>query len=407
MPEALKQLVRKVVPESAIRSLWHAPRAWVFAAGNRFPGKRITVIAVAGTKGKTTTAYLAAELLRQAGHRVALLSTAAIRIGDDERLNPYKMTSPTPQAVQRFFADAAHAQCAYAVVEVSSHAITQYRFAGVPFAYAIVTNLASDHLEYHATTKEYQETHRRLVTPRLKALVVNGDDPNCEVVRGLARKERVFQAGDEIAGKLGELALTLPGDHNFRNAHAAATLADELQVPWSVVAKALQGPLIVPGRFERIETENGVSAIVDYAHSPESLEAFFAAASPLKGSGRLITVYGACGERDPHVRPGMGASIDRWSDVVVVTNDDPYGEDPEAIAQMVTSGITNKKWDETLFQVLDRRQAIAHALTIAKKGDLVCILGKGSEQYQVIGEVRRPWDDRAVVREEGARLARA
>ncbi len=407
MLSSLKSWIRRFVPESLIRSGWHAPRAFVIAAGRGFPAKRMTVIAVAGTKGKTTTAYLTAELLRQAGHRVALLSTAAIRIADDERLNPYKMTSPSPQAVQRFFADAARAQCTYAVAEVSSHAITQYRFAGVPFGYAIVTNLASDHLEYHASTREYQEVHRRLITRSLKALVVNGDDPNCEIVRGLARKERVFQDGDEIALKMRELTLTLPGEHNFRNAHAAATLLDELQVPWSVVEKALQGPITVPGRFERIDVETGTTAYVDYAHSPESLEAFFAAVAPLKGKGRLITVYGACGERDPHVRPAMGASLDRWSDVVVVTNDDPYGEDPEQIAEQVVSGITNKHWDETLYKILDRRQAIVQALKIAGPKDIVAVLGKGSEQYQVVGDMKRPWDDREVVREEGARLARA
>lgn len=406
MLSSLKAWIRRFVPESLIRSGWHAPRAFVMAAGRGFPAKRMTVIAVAGTKGKTTTAYLVAELLHQAGHRVALLSTAAIRIGDDERLNPYKMTSPSPQAVQRFFTDAARARCTYAVVEVSSHAITQYRFAGVPFSYAIVTNLASDHLEYHATTREYQEVHRRLITRTLKALVVNGDDPNCEIVRGLARAERVFEDGDEIALRMRELDLTLPGEHNFRNAHAAATLLDELQVPWSVVAKALQGPITVPGRFERIEAESGATVYVDYAHSPESLEAFFAAVAPLK-KGKLIAVYGACGERDPHVRPAMGASLDRWCDVVVVTNDDPYGEDPEQIAEQVVSGITNKHWDETLFKILDRRQAIVQALRIAGPKDIVAVLGKGAEQYQVIGDMKRPWDDREVVREEGARLARA
>lgn len=407
MLHTLKDLVRKVVPESLIRSVWHAPRAYILAAGSGFPAKKLTVIAVAGTKGKTTTAYLAAELLRQAGHRVALLSTAAVRIADDERLNTYKMTSPSPQVVQKFFADAVRAHCAYAVVEVSSHAITQFRFAGVPFSYAIVTNLASDHLEYHATTREYQEVHRRLITNDLKALVVNGDDPNCEIVRGLARKERVFEGTDPIAERMRELELTLPGDHNFKNAHAAATLADELQVPWSVVSKALQGPITVPGRFERIELETGAVAIVDYAHSPESLEAFFHAVSPLKGKHRIITVYGACGERDPHVRPAMGASIDRWSDVVVVTNDDPYGEDPEVIAEQLVSGITDKRWEETLFKIMDRRQAIAHAVRIAGKKDIIAVLGKGAEQYQVIGDIRRPWDDRDVVREEGERHARA
>lgn len=405
--QALKKAVRSIVPESFIRTMWHGPRAWLMASANGFPARKLTVIAVAGTKGKTTTAYLAAELLRQAGHRVALLSTAAVRIADDERLNRFKMTSPSPSVVQGFLGDAVKAGCTYAVLEVSSHALSQHRFAGVPFKYAIVTNLASDHLEYHASTKEYQEVHRKLITPLLKCLVVNGDDPNCDVVRGRAKKERVFETGDEIALRLGELELTIPGDYNFKNAHAAATLADELQVPWSVVSKALQGELTVPGRFERVAVDTGANVIVDYAHSPESLEAFFAAAAPLKKKGRLITVYGACGERDPHMRPGMGASIDRWSDVVIVTNDDPYGEDPEAIADQLVSGIVNKHRDETLFRILDRRQAIASAIKMADKHDVVAILGKGAEQYQIIGDVRRPWDDREVAREEAARLARA
>ncbi len=404
---SLKRTIRNVVPEPVIRALWHAPRAWAIAAKNGFPARKLTVIAVAGTKGKTTTAYLAAELLRQAGHRVALLSTAAVRIADDETLNRFKMTSPSPGIVQKFFADAVKAGCTYAVVEVSSHAITQHRFAGVQFRYAIITNLASDHLEYHATTQEYQETHRKLITPLLKAIIINGDDPNCEVVRGIAKRERIFQDGDEIAIKLAELDLTLPGEHNFKNAHAAATLADELQVPWSVTSRALSGDITVPGRFERVPVDTEGTVIVDYAHSPESLEAFFAAVAPLKKRGRIITVYGACGERDPHVRPAMGASIDRWSDVVVVTNDDPYGEDPEEIAAQLVGGISSKHWEQTLFKILDRRQAIAHALRLAERGDIVAVLGKGAEQYQVIGDLRRPWDDREVVREESARLARA
>jgi len=404
---SLKRAIRNIVPEPVIRAAWHAPRAWLSASMNGFPARKLVVIAVAGTKGKTTTAYLAAELLRQAGHRVALLSTAAVRIADDERLNRFKMTSPSPSVVQKFLGDAVKANCKYAVLEVSSHALSQHRFAGVPFSYAIVTNLASDHLEYHATTKEYQEVHRRLITPQLKALVVNGDDPNCDVVRGRAKKERVFQHGDELDVRMQELDLVLPGDYNLKNAHAAATLADELQVPWSVVAKALEGEITVPGRFERVKVDTGTTVIVDYAHSPESLEAFFAAAAPLKKHGRLITVYGACGERDPHVRPAMGASLDRWSDVVFITNDDPYGEEPEEIAAAVISGIVDKHREETLFQILDRRQAIAAALRLADKHDVVAVLGKGSEQYQIVGDVRRPWDDREVVREEAARLARA
>lgn len=395
---ALKRFVRGILPERLILGLFHRPRAWLVALWYGFPARRIAVIAVAGTKGKTTTAYLIAELLRQAGHPVALMTTAAVRIGDVEQMNTFKMTTPSAWTLQQFFRDAVRAQCTYAVLEVSSHAIMQYRLVGVPVRYAVLTNLAPDHLEYHRTAEEYQAVHRGLITRALEVFVVNADDPHTAIVRGLARHERVYRLTDELATHLHTLELTLPGDFNFSNCLAAATIADELHVPLPTIDRTLTGPIVVPGRFERIPDTNGVTVFVDYAHSPESLEAFFGAVKQVKHQ-RIITVFGACGERDPLMRPIMGKIIDAASDIVIVTNDDPYGEDPDQIADQLLSGITTKQRDTTLFRILDRRAAIERAASLATAGDVVLVLGKGAEQFQVFADERRPWDDRTVVRD--------
>ena len=400
----IKEIIRSFIPESFILRLWHFPRAYLVALWYGFPGRRLTVIAVSGTKGKTTTAYVIAELLRQAGHITALMTTAAVRIGDDEKMNMYKMTSPSPWTLQKFLLEAVRKQAVYAVIEVSSHALMQYRLAGIPIRYAVVTNLASDHLEYHRDTREYQEIHRRLISPFLKALVINGDDPNTELLRGKTKKEHIYTMDGEVATKLKALTLSLPGEYNFSNCLAAASLADILQMPWSIIERTLTNPITVPGRFETIDAGNGISVIVDYAHSPESLTAFFGALRSIHKK-KIISVFGACGERDAKQRPLMGEVLDKESSVVIITNDDPYGEDPEAIAAGLLEGIQHKVNGETLYKILDRRAAITQALDIAQSGDIVLILGKGAEQFQVFADERKPWDDRTVVREVIARKA--
>ncbi|MBI4143096.1 UDP-N-acetylmuramoyl-L-alanyl-D-glutamate--2,6-diaminopimelate ligase [Candidatus Uhrbacteria bacterium] len=397
--------LRRIIPKSIINTCWHLPCAVLAAVWFRFPARRLTCVAVAGTKGKTTTTVLTARMLAAAGHRTACVSTAVVCFGDREEMNTEKMTTPSAWWIQRFLRRAVAAGCTHAVLEVSSHALLQYRTFGIPFSVAVLTNLAPDHLEYHRDAREYQETHRLLCTSSLRALVLNGDDPDLQSFACAGIATRTFSAHGALADRIRALPPALPGEFNVMNALAAATAADALGIPWDVIVRALTDRTPVPGRLERIEAGQDFTVIVDYAHSPESLERVLGIVGGLTPRAsrlappRTIAVFGACGERDPKKRPIMGAMLDRYADVVIVTNDDPYGEDPEQIAQGLRAGIRNKRVGETLFQILDRRTAIAKAIALAQPGDLVLILGKGAEQWQVFRDKRIPWDDRTVARE--------
>ena len=399
----LRGIFRRHIPKFVLNACWHLPRAVIAVYWFRFPARRLTVVAVAGTKGKTTTTILTARMLAAAGHRTACVSTAVVRLGDREELNALKMTTPSAWWLQRFLRRAVAAGCTHAVLEVSSHALLQHRTFGIPFAAAVLTTIMPDHLEYHRTAKEYQETHRKLCVPSLRTLVLNGDDEHLQSFACADVPTRTFSVHGAMADRIRALPLLLLGEHNIANAAAAATVTEAIGVRWDAIAAALSDSESVPGRLERIDAGQPFTVIVDYAHSPESLTSAFDAVAVLQPK-RIITVFGACGERDPNRRPPMGTILDARSDIVIVTNDDPYGEDPEQIAAGLLSGITNKTRDQNLFVILDRRAAIAKACTLAQSGDLVLIAGKGAEQWQVFKNRKIPWDDRVVAREEIAKI---
>lgn len=401
----MMRFFRRLIPKEVINFAWHLPCAVFAACWFRFPAKQLTCVAIAGTKGKTTTTILAARMLVAAGHRTACVSTAVVRAGGPEELNALKMTTPSAWWLQQFLRRAVDAGCTHAVLEVSSHALLQHRTFGIPFTAAVLTNLMPDHLEYHRDAREYQETHRKLCTPTLRTLVLNGDDEHLQSFACTGIATRTFSAHGVLADRIRALPPALLGEHNVANAAAAAMSAEALGVSWDAIAVALRDPAPVPGRLERIDVGQPFTVIVDYAHSPESLTSAYDAIAALHPK-RIITVFGACGERDPKRRPPMGAVLDTRSDIIIVTNDDPYGEDPEQIASGLLAGITKKTRDRDLFVILDRRAAIAKGCALAQSGDLVLIAGKGAEQWQVFKDRRIPWDDRVVTREEIARARR-
>lgn len=435
----IKNFLKRILPENFILWSWHYPKAVLAAFCYGFPAKGLTVIGVAGTKGKTTTCHLIAQILETAGKKTAMVSTAALKIGSSEELNSIKMTTPSPFFLQRFTRRAVKAGCQYLVLETSSHALVQYRTFGIPFKAAVLTNLMPDHLEYHKTAKAYQASHQKMFSRHLRYLILNGDDPNSEeflkipfsgqkIIYGLNQSalsdissptelktivaERVSLAptGSSFfvktpAGST-EIHLSLLGKFNVYNALAALGLAFSQNISLETVKVALEKFRGAPGRMERIDAGQNFDVFVDYAHSPDSLINLFGVISSLK-RGKVIVVFGACGERDASQRPRMGEILDENADYLIVTNDDPYGEDPEKIARDLVSGIKNKILGENLWKILDRKSAIEKAFSLAKDGDSVLILGKGAEQWQIFKDKKVPWDDRKMAEEILEKLSKS
>lgn len=417
----VKKIIRKIVPEKLILVFWHFPQSFLAALINGFPARKLTVIGVAGTKGKTTTAYLLSQVLEGTGKKVAMISTAFVKIGEEEELNNIKMTTPSPFFLQGFIKKAVEVGCKYLVLETSSHALVQHRTLGIPFKTVVLTNMMPDHLEYHQTKEEYSDSHLKMIKPQLKYLVINGDDPNLSgflKTQSYLAKKITFGVGDEktisvtdiilnFKGSIfniktekfsDKINLSLLGKFNIYNALATIAVGLSENIELDIIKKILVDVGGVPGRVERIDCGQEYEVIVDYAHSPDSLVSLFDGVSCFK-KNKIITVYGACGDRDPRTRPLMGQVIEKNSDYIIITNDDPYTEDPNKIADDLLSGIKIKKEGESLWKIFDRKLAIEKAISIAERDDLVLILGKGAEQWQIFKDKKIPWDDREIVRE--------
>lgn len=405
----------------------HKLRAVTAAFYYGFPGRKITVIGVAGTKGKTTTTNLIARILEEAGLKAAMFSTANMRIAGEESLNMVKLTTPSPFFLQKFLAEAAAKKCDFAVIEVSSHALIQHRLYGIDFKAAVITNLMPDHLDYHKTADAYRDSHLKMIGLKTEAIIINGEDEQIKKLNiknkndnlklkilrfGLSKKNELVADNIELAESgvkfnavlenksLGSFVLKIPGRFNVYNALAAIGAGISLGIDPEKIKSALEKVSGVPGRLENIKVSDkqDFQVIVDYAHSPDSLRNVYEAVKPYV-KGHLIAVLGGTGDRDKTYRAKCGALADNFADIVIVTNEDPYSEDPEDIMDQVLEGIKNKVSGKNLFRILDREEAIKKAVDLAEKDDVILITGKGSEQFMVWGDKMIPWDDREVTRE--------
>jgi len=392
-----------------------------------FPSRKLRVIGVAGTKGKTTTANLITRILEKTGHRVAMFSTANMRLAGVESPNREKLTTPSPFFLQKFLSQAVEKGCDCAVIEVSSHALTQSRVWGIDFAKAVITNLMPDHLDYHKDAAEYRDAHLGMIGPKTEAILINGDETESQKLKIKSQKYNLkvkiinfgTKKSDDLQGRdvqlndgsvkfkaeyknknLGEFVLNIPGKFSVYNALAAISLGISEDLEPDKIRKALISASGVPGRLEKINIseKQDFEVIVDYAHSPDSLRAVYEAIKP-SVKNRLIAVLGGTGDRDKTYRAKAGALADNFADIVIVTNEDPYSEDPEAIMDQVLSGIKNKTFNDDLFRILDRKEAIKKAVNLAVKDDVILITGKGSEQFMIWGDKKIPWDDREAARE--------
>jgi len=393
------------------------------------PSRGLSLAAVTGTNGKTTTVHVLGHLLRCAGLEPALLGTAGHRLAGNQELAAGHTTPDAPELARllRRHADAGGRTLA---MEVSSHALEQERTAGLDFDVAVFTNLTREHLDYHGDMHRYARAKARLFEGLRQgaAAVINVDDPAWRTMSAAAEGARARvvtystrHAADLVASRpstdpagtrfeldgMGifstDLRLPLRGRYNVENALAAAAAARLMGASPSDILEGLATTSSAPGRLEPVPTGGrGFQVFVDYAHSPDALERVLHTARELAAgpgaAGRLIVVFGCGGDRDRGKRAPMGRAAAELADVAVVTSDNPRGEDPAAIAQAVLAGWPARARADVRVE-LDRRRAIALALSLARAGDVVLVAGKGHETTQEVGGQRLPFDDRAVVRE--------
>ncbi len=421
----IKKIFRKMIPYKLIL-ITHKARSIIAVILNGYPSRKLKIIGIAGTKGKTTTTNMIAKILEAGGHKVAMLSTANFQIGDKKWLNDVKLTTPSPFYLQKFLKKATEEKCEYALIEVSSHGLVQHRHWGIEYKTVVLTNMMSDHLDYHKTFENYKNSHDALMSRSLKNLIVSYDDLDSRSfleLEGIKKyafslkayagaKDAILVRAENISfDKDGsdfmmaaegcdkkKIDLPLVGEFNIYNSLAASCVGLAETISMDNIKKGLESIKNIPGRLEKIEEGQVFDVIVDYAHSPDSLRSVYSTVKPYV-KNRLIAVLGGTGDRDKTYRAKGGAIASEFSDIVIVTNEDPYSEDPEKIIDQVLSGIIDKPLGKTLFRISDRKEAIEKAVGMAIRGDLVLITGKGCEQFMVCGEDKIPWDDRVIARE--------
>jgi UDP-N-acetylmuramoyl-L-alanyl-D-glutamate--2,6-diaminopimelate ligase len=397
--------------------------------GSRFhgdPSARLKMIGVTGTNGKTTTTYLCKALLEGIGRQVGLIGTVGYQIGQE--MLPASHTTPGALDLQALLAKMVESGLTAAVMEVSSHALALDRTSGCEYDVAVFTNLTQDHLDFHHTMEEYFETKLRLFTGLTggrktgKRVLVNVDDPRGAMIRAASPVpvwSYAIQNQADLKAEGVRLSLTgttftaatpsgsftvesrLVGEHNVYNLLGAIGVALHDGATTDQICEATAHITHVPGRFERVSSGQDFTVVVDYAHTEDALLRLLRAAQALK-TDRIITVFGCGGDRDRGKRPKMGRVAVEYSDVVILTSDNPRTEDPLAILYEVEVGVRDalaRRHHVQYHLVPDRREAIGAAIREARRGDMVLIAGKGHEDYQIIGAKKFHFDDREVARE--------
>jgi len=463
--------IKKLIPLRIFRALqppYHFLLSWLAALAYWFPSRRLIVIGVTGTAGKTSTVYLAAKMLQAAGHKTGFTSTAVFSDGEHEWLNDKKMTMPGRFFLQRILRRMVKNGCRYAIVETTSEGIKQFRHRFINYDILLFTSLYPEHIESHGSFEKYRETKGRLfshlrdgatkyvdadrlvVRPRSalkkldlirvpKTIIVNGDDENAGYFLNFWSEAKLVysfrpgasrdfflkqlnsaaavsdftlvQGADVAATERGTfftvngqpVQLRLLGSFNAGNALAAAAVGLNQDIPLEKIIVGLETVRGLAGKLELIDAGQDFTAIVDYSFEPQAVEKLYETAA-LIPHNRIIHLLGSTGGgRDKSRRPVLGRLAGNKADLVVVTNEDPYDEDPADIINQVAAGaeMAGKELNKTLFKVMDRRDAIKKALELAEKDDLVLFTGKGAEQYICIADGQKiPWDEREVVRAE-------
>ncbi len=417
--EKILRTIEKLIPRKIYRffqPLYHLLLAALGVAIYRHPSRNIYVIAVTGTKGKSSTVEFVNAVLEAAGKKTAILSTIRFKVGAVSHPNKFKMTMPGRFFTQKFLRDAVNAGCEYAIVEMTSEGARFYRHLGVELDTLIFTNLSPEHIESHGSFANYKRAKLRLAQRLAKSRkpvrlsIANTDNEHASsflifpVERNVGYSLKDIHILEEtpvsstIKWHSTDITIPLPGKFNISNALAALTLARELDIPLAQAKQGIESLSLIRGRVERVEAGQNFDVIVDYAHTDDSLRKLY---ETFPASRKIAVLGSTGGGRDSWKRPVLGKIADEFCDEIIVTNEDPYDEDPVKIINEVAGGIT--KHSPTI--ILDRREAIARAVSLAEKGDTVLISGKGTDPY-IMGQAgsKIPWDDATVAKEELEKL---
>jgi UDP-N-acetylmuramoyl-L-alanyl-D-glutamate--2,6-diaminopimelate ligase len=415
--------IKGYIPKFLLRTLrpaYHFSLALLGAIMYRFPSRKLIVIGVTGTKGKTSTTEILNNILEASGASTAVLGTLRFKVGERNERNLRKMTMPGRFFVQKFLRDAVDAGCSHAVIEMTSEGAAQFRQRFIDMDALIFTNLAPEHIESHGSYEAYRAAKLsiartlRASSKKQRLMIANADDKEGSrflEVMGVTPLPFSLKDGEPIEADETHITLTwhgeritslLPGMFNAYNILSAATCASALGIPIKAIKKGVEQTKKIEGRMEYVDGGQSFPVIVDYAHTPDSLEAVY---KVFPNHTTICVLGNTGGGRDKWKRPVMGNIADKYCSHIILTNEDPYDEDPETILNEIQEGITTHK----PLVILDRREAIAHALSLASeladKSPAVLITGKGTDPF-IMGPngTKLPWDDREVAEEELAKL---
>lgn len=423
----MRELVKKLIPTKLFKKVepyGHWAEAILANVVYGFPARKLKVIGVTGTDGKTTTSTLITAMLRDSGYNVGMMTTISLDLGSGPVPNPTRLTTVTSFSLQRGLKKLSKAGVDWVVLETTSHALAQHRVWGVPYSVVAMTNITHEHLDYHGTFEEYRDAKKRLFelcnanTKGLQIGIANADDPSGElfaqaiknpVLYGVNRGEiHVVKSTTTTKGSTikattpkGELNLTvnLPGSFNVYNALAAAGVGQAVGLSNQQVEKGIASLDNVEGRMTTIDEGQDFSVIVDYAHTPVSFEKIFNEIRPVT-KGKMIVVFGSAGRRDEAKRPLQGNVAGKMCDVVVVTEEDDRDQDGEQILNQIAEGAeqAGKVRNKDLFLIHERARAISKAIEMAKAGDTVLLLGKGHEKSILTNFGKKDWDEMGAAR---------
>jgi UDP-N-acetylmuramoyl-L-alanyl-D-glutamate--2,6-diaminopimelate ligase len=419
-------LLRKIVPQFLI-NWYHFVLSFLGAFFYGFPSRKLVVIGITGTNGKSTVVDLITRILEESGEKVCSLSSIRFKVGEKEQINDLKMTMPGRFKIQGFLKEAVDSGCHYAVLEVTSEGIKQHRHRFINFQTAIFTNLTPEHIESHGSFEKYREAKGKLFKATKKIHILNLDDENAkyfwqfpaelkigyginlnqelevsEILKG--ENPTASEKGLEFKVENQNFRINLLGFFNIYNCLAAISITKSQKIPLEICKKVLEKVKGIPGRMEEVISEP-FKVFVDYAFTPNALEKVYQTIRNNFKPKKLICVLGAAGGgRDKWKRPVLGELAGKYCDEIFITNEDPYDEDPLQILSQIKSGVISYKLPITN-EILDRREAIKKSLKLAQPGDLIIITGKGCETSIAEKGKKIPWDDRKVVKEEFKRIS--
>lgn len=407
----MKEILEKIPFYNQAVLPYHFAKALVAGVKYKFPAKKLRVIGVTGTNGKTSTCFMIWKMLNEAGHKTGLLTTVAWGV---EKLEPElnHMTTVDPATLNARIQKIQEAGVEFLVLETTSHAMAQFRTLGIPIEIAVMTNVTHEHLDYHKTFENYRAAKCKLFK-KAKFGVINADDKSAKWFKDASKKYITYgiKHGDKkaVGIELGvsgvkyacgdiKVETKIPGEFNVYNSLAAVCVGEKLGLSKEEIEKGIFALESVEGRMNVIDEGQDFTVIVDYAHAPDALEKVFESIGKVKG--KVIALHGGAGRRDPSTRGPRGEILGKNADIVIITEDDSRDEDPEKIAEQFVLGAekVGKKAGKDLFVELDRKKAIELAISKAKKGDMVLILGKGHEKTILRKEGAVPFEDIKVVR---------